>query len=337
MTWTRRNGDTVPRHSRGGLLADGGHGRAGHPRHRDDRGVRHLHQPAEVVHRTESSGRDAAEPAPGRRVHVAGHPFGRVRDPPSPDNVTINVTIPNNIIAAGVTSIRSLYAKDNTTGPDQIYILYLFDMDANQPPTLEFRHGDVCHQHIRRQHHRVSDDVGNWFSSPDDTTADLFQITPPLREPPLTFGRRLQLAAATPYVSDPGYPAPSTVAKARFVRYFIDSTTDPAHPTLMVDRMGGAAPQPLADDIEDMQLTYGVDLNGNGFIDSGEWTPSSGQSVAGPAGPAAIHRADAPPGGGVVGDTAGARQPGRRNDAGRLSPPDLRHRDRCPEFGSVTG
>ena len=46
-----------------------------------------------------------------------------------------NVVIPNNIIAAGVTSVRSLYAKDNTTGPDQIYILYFFDMDDNQRST----------------------------------------------------------------------------------------------------------------------------------------------------------------------------------------------------------
>ncbi|MGB7631007.1 MAG: PilW family protein, partial [Candidatus Deferrimicrobium sp.] len=66
-------------------------------------------------------------------------------------------------------------------------------------------------------------------------------------------------------------PAPSTVAKARFSRYFIDSTTDPAHPTLMVDRMGNAAPQPVADDIEDMQLTYGLDTNADGIIDS--WVP----------------------------------------------------------------
>ena len=64
------------------------------------------------------------------------------------------------------------------------------------------------------------------------------------------------------------------VAKARFVRYFIDATTDPAHPTLMVDRMGGAAPQPLADDIEDMQLTYGLDTTtpADGIVDS--WVPN---------------------------------------------------------------
>ena len=58
------------------------------------------------------------------------------------------------------------------------------------------------------------------------------------------------------------------MAKARFVRYYIDNNT------LMVDRLGGATPQPVADDIEDLQLTYGVDLNGNGVIDSTEWTPT---------------------------------------------------------------
>jgi type IV pilus assembly protein PilW len=69
-------------------------------------------------------------------------------------------------------------------------------------------------------------------------------------------------------------PPPATVAKARFVRYFVDNTTDPAHPTLMVDRLAGAGqpPQPLADDIEDLQVTYGLDTNGDGIVDT--WTPN---------------------------------------------------------------
>jgi hypothetical protein len=66
------------------------------------------------------------------------------------------------------------------------------------------------------------------------------------------------------------------VAKARFVRYYIDSTTDPAHPTLMVQRMGSPSPQPLADDIEDMQVTYGLDTSTTtppaGIVDT--WTSS---------------------------------------------------------------
>ena len=43
----------------------------------------------------------------------------------------------------------------------------------------------------------------------------------------------------------------------------------------MVDRMGGTAPQPLADDIEDMQLTYGIDTT----------YPPTGSSIHGVANP----------------------------------------------------
>jgi hypothetical protein len=44
----------------------------------------------------------------------------------------------------------------------------------------------------------------------------------------------------------------------------------------MVDRMAGAGqpPQPLADDIEDMQLTYGVDTGTDGLVDSWTTTPT---------------------------------------------------------------
>jgi hypothetical protein len=42
------------------------------------------------------------------------------------------------------------------------------------------------------------------------------------------------------------------------VRYFVDSTTDPAHPTLMQQRLPGTASQPVADDIEDLQFAYGL-------------------------------------------------------------------------------
>jgi len=180
-----------------------------------------------------------------------------------------NVTIPNNVVAAGVTSLRSLYAKDNTTGPDQIYILYMFDMDANQPPAVNTAAmtgtGSVD----------VDSTVGflpaggELVLITDGTTADLYQTT-------LTGGGVLTFGAGaynTGHTKLYGLgPPPSTVAKARFVRYFIDSTSDPAHPTLMVDRMGGAAAQPVADDIEDMQLTYGLDTNGDGNVDT--WTPS---------------------------------------------------------------
>jgi Tfp pilus assembly protein PilW len=184
-----------------------------------------------------------------------------------------NVTIPNNIISAGVTSIRSLYAKDNTTGPDQIYILYLFDMDANQLPTTDNAAGVPANAGSIT----VLSTAGFLATGvelvliTDGTTADLYE-TSAAAGTILTFGGGYNYNAGHTK-SYPAVSPPVTVAKARFVRYYIDST-DAAHPTLMVDRMGGATPQPLADDIEDMQLTYGVDSNGNGVIDPGEWTPT---------------------------------------------------------------
>lgn len=183
-----------------------------------------------------------------------------------------NVIIPNNIIATGVTSIRSLYPKDNTVGPDQIYILYLFDMDTNQRSTwntalMASGAGTV-----------TVDNTDGFFPTTgelvivtDGINAQLFQSVSKTATA-LNFGGGVyQGTANNTYGLG---PPPSTVAKARFARYYIDNTTDPAHPTLMVDRMGGGAAQPVADDIEDMQLTYGTDLNGNDVIDSGEWTPT---------------------------------------------------------------
>jgi type II secretory pathway pseudopilin PulG len=177
-----------------------------------------------------------------------------------------NVVIPNNIIAAGVTSVRSIYAKDNTTGPDQVFILYSFDMDGNQPSTTLTAAGGTGGSVTVDNTTGFLSGGGELVLITDGTTADLYQ-TSAAGGTILTLGGVYSLGHAKLY------PAGSTVAKARFARYFIDNTTDPAHPTLMVDRMGGSAPQPLADDIEDMQLTYAVDLNGNDFIDAGEWTP----------------------------------------------------------------
>ncbi|MHB1024533.1 MAG: PilW family protein [Desulfobacteria bacterium] len=179
-----------------------------------------------------------------------------------------NVAVPGTANPAGITSIRSLYAVDNTTGPDQIYILYMFDMDANQPPA-------VTTAAMAETGFVNVDSTAGFLSTggelvliTDSTTADLFQTTL-AGGGVLTFGTG---AYNTGHTKLYGLgPPPSSVAKARFVRYFIDSTTDPAHPTLMVDRMGGAEPQPVADDIEDMQLTYGLDTNADGTVDS--WVP----------------------------------------------------------------
>lgn len=187
-----------------------------------------------------------------------------------------NVTIPNTLIPSGVTSIRSLYAIDNTTGPDQIYILYFFDMDNNQRSTwnttaMASGAGTV-----------TVDNTGGFLPAPagelvivtDLVKAQLFQTVSKTATTLNFGGTRYPGAASGAYAAGSPPPAPSTVAKARFVRYYIDNTTDPAHPTLMVDRMGGASAQPVADDIEDMQFEYGIDTSTptDGHVDS--WIPN---------------------------------------------------------------
>jgi type IV pilus assembly protein PilW len=195
-----------------------------------------------------------------------------------------NVTIPDGVVATGVTSIRSLYAKDNTTGPDQVYVLYRFDMDANQPPAL--LNSDMLSSSSTISVNSISGfDNGDLILVTDNTitTTDLFQITMTPAGSTLphdTNGFNAASAHTTfpagGYLSPPDPPPPGKgmVAKARFVRYFIDNMTDPAHPTLMVQRMGNASSQPLADDIEDMQLEYGIDTSTptDGYVDS--WIPN---------------------------------------------------------------
>jgi type IV pilus assembly protein PilW len=169
-----------------------------------------------------------------------------------------NVTIPSAANQAGITTIRSLFAADNTTGPDQIYVLYLYDMDANQPPAVNTvampSAGPV-----------TVDNAAGFLAAggelvlvTDRVSADLYQTTSATATV-LNFGGDYAGAWHTKI-----YGTNSQVAKARFVRYFIDSTTDPAHPRLMVDRnITTQSPQPVADDIEDLQLAYGLDADGD--------------------------------------------------------------------------
>jgi len=210
--------------------------------------------------------RDALVPL-NRDIRLAGYGI------PAP------VTIPDGAVAAGVTTIRSLYPVDKTTGPDTLYIMYLYDMDSNQPPTTitspmpnpsaefnvaqvtGFLEGDLC------------------FIT-NGGAADIFQVTQ-------VQGGSLKIqhnpgGSATDYNNagghntfpPGGYDTGSKLAKARFLRYFVDTTTDPDHPTLMVDRMGGAPPQPVADDIEDMQFQYFLDTDFDGVPDT--WSDNPG-------------------------------------------------------------
>jgi type IV pilus assembly protein PilW len=186
-----------------------------------------------------------------------------------------NVAVPGTANPAGITSIRSLFAIDNTTGPDHIYILYMFDMDSNQPPAVNTAAMTGTGSINVDNTAGFLPTGGELVLITDGTTADLYQTT-------LAGGGLLTFGAGaynTGHTKLYGVgPPPSTVSKARFVRYFIDNTTDPAHPTLMVDRsIPGQGAQPLADDIEDMQLEYGIDTSApaDGIVDSWSASPAT--------------------------------------------------------------
>ncbi|MBE0569135.1 MAG: PilW family protein [Deltaproteobacteria bacterium] len=206
-----------------------------------------------------------------RDIRMAGYGM-----PLTTNTVNDNVALPGTMNPAGITTMRSLYAVDNTAGPDQLYILYLYDMDDNQPPgTLSVMAADLTSVNVV-----IDNSLANGFLPgggelvlvADGVTADLFQTTSVTAgtTPTLNFAGGPAYNGGSPlhtklYVAgaSPGFP-PTVVGKARFVRYFIENNT------LMVDRMigGGVTPQPLADDIEDLQLSYGLDTDSDGFVDA---------------------------------------------------------------------
>jgi type IV pilus assembly protein PilW len=184
------------------------------------------------------------------------------------------VTVPAGLLPSG-TAIRTLFPVDSAAGPDSLYILYLYDMDTNQPPTTNTNimlsgSGQVSVASISG----FLAAGGELVLITDNVTMDLFE-TSAAAGGVLTFGGGMNYnTAAHSKFPAGGYgvgPPASTVAKARFLRYFIDNVTDPAHPILMVDRMmAGQAPQPVADDIEDMQFRYGLDTTAtpDGIVDT---------------------------------------------------------------------
>jgi type IV pilus assembly protein PilW len=181
-----------------------------------------------------------------------------------------NVNVPAAANQAGLTTIRALFAVDNTTGPDQVYVLYRFDMDANQPATVNTAAMASAGSVTVDNAVGFLSTGGELVVIADTSRADVFQTTS-VAGSVLNFGGTYGTIGHTLYGIG---PPQATVAKARFVRYFIDGS-NPAHPTLMVDRnIVGQAAQPVADDIEDLQLTYGLDTNADGAIDT--WTPAPG-------------------------------------------------------------
>ena len=177
------------------------------------------------------------------------------------------VNLPAGLLPSGDNTIRTIDPRNSTTTADQIVLLYTYDMDANLPPT-------TLSANMGAYNNTISVTSTNGFANGDyiivtnGTSADLFQITAAITDNTTLPHNTSGVNALASHAAFPGYTVGATVSKARFVRYFID-TTDPAHPTLMLDKMvAGVQPQPLADDIEDMQFQYGLDTNGDFIVDT---------------------------------------------------------------------
>jgi len=70
-------------------------------------------------------------------------------------------------------------------------------------------------------------------------------------------------------------PMYSLVIRAYHAHFYID-TTNYGVPTLMMNpNVAGQSAEPLAENIEDMQVALGVDSNGDGQITAGEWAYSA--------------------------------------------------------------
>ena len=188
------------------------------------------------------------------------------------------VNLPPGLLPTGDNTIRNIRPLNATTGADEIYILYRYDMDASLPPTTTSS-GMANYTDVLNVASVSGFARGDLILVDDDTAADLFEVTQTPAAPTLdhdvggSVNQYNSLAAHNPMGS---YAVGDTVSKARFVRYFIDNVTDPNHPTLMVDRMTGAA-QPLADDIEDMQFQYGLDTDGDFVVDNVVNAPTAAQ------------------------------------------------------------
>ncbi len=188
-----------------------------------------------------------------------------------------NIALPGTMNPHGITTIRAIYPVDNTTGPDQIYIMYVYDMDANQPPAELTADMTATTSVTVDNTTGFVPGGGELVIVTDRVTADLFETTAGGTATTLNFaigGTDYNSAALHTKLyavgTAPGSP-PTVAAKARFVRYYIDNVAwadGSVHPTLMVDRLHGDAPPPGADDIDDLQLSYGLDTNNDGAVDT---------------------------------------------------------------------
>ena len=160
-----------------------------------------------------------------------------------------------NIVDNEITS-RFLKPVNSASGPDEVSVLYRYDGDAAYP-SFDVNPGPGAGANTVTLTSTAGFEVGDRVIVYNASNADL---------------RRVAAVALTTLTLQGGVVADysagvATLARVRYARYFVDSTPDPAHPTLLVDRRNGQPPQPLADDIEDLQIQYSMDTGGDSAME----------------------------------------------------------------------
>jgi prepilin-type N-terminal cleavage/methylation domain-containing protein len=187
--------------------------------------------------------------------------------------VDSDINVPLSVVGGGSGTIvmRGFQGVDgDNTAADGIYILYAYDMDNTVVDLTNTLTTGAITADNNGMTVGVTAGTGTRFRSGDavllnnGTTADLYAVTGSGSNF-VTFDA-VEALNASGHVGN-FYDIGSKVSRARFVRYWID-TTDPAHPTLMVTRLPGAVSQPVADDIEDLQFVYGVASAGSHLVSS---------------------------------------------------------------------
>ncbi len=150
---------------------------------------------------------------------------------------------------------RTIRPINSSSGPDEVYLMYAYDNDAFHPQVQNVNMVSGATSISLSPAATIPYVVGDRLLISDGTNGDILKIT-------AATPTQLTLLAG-PTSSYVG----ATLYRMRYARYFIDSS-NAAHPNLMVDRRNGQAPQPIADDIEDMQFRYGLDSDNNAIVDN---------------------------------------------------------------------
>ena len=166
---------------------------------------------------------------------------------------------------AGWTMLQGITATNSSTGPDSIQIFYGDVQSGNYDATITAGMPDASAElNVDTVANFQIDDM---VVVTDGSTACLFVVS-------AIQGAALKLqhnpaqsifnppAAFKAFPFGGGYDAGSRLfnfGNGKWVNYFIDSTTDPDHPTLKVDFLDGLGEQIVADNIEDIQFSYFLD------------------------------------------------------------------------------